>query len=130
MDMMVISKNRAIRELAEIEEIEEIEENEMVSPRLGKAMATFELRIMLSAARTITAAAVQVIVLEALHRTHRNVDDRSHPPAGPVAPLVRRFGAGQCHHPRRDFRRDRRFAGLAGFVAQQTFHPALGKALL
>ena len=44
--------------------------------------------------------------------------------------LVRRLGAGQRHHPRRGFRRDRRLAGLAGLVAQQTLDPALGKALL
>jgi hypothetical protein len=55
---MAISKNRAIRELAEIEEIDE---NEMVSPRLRKAMATFERRVMSSAGRTITAAAVEVL---------------------------------------------------------------------
>ena len=99
-------------------------------PPIRESDGGFELRVMLSAARTITATAVQVIALEALHRTHRNVDDRSHSPGGPVARLVRGFGAGQCHRPRRDFHRERRFAGLAGFVAQQTFHPALGKALL
>ena len=37
---------------------------------------------------------------------------------------------GQSHHLRRRFRRDRRLAGLAGLVAQQTLDPALGKALL
>jgi hypothetical protein len=36
----------------------------------------------------------------------------------------------QRHYLRRGVRRERRFAGLAGLVAQQTFNPALGKALL
>jgi len=44
--------------------------------------------------------------------------------------LVRRFGAGQRHHPRRGFHCNRRLAGLAGLVAKQTVNPALGKALL
>jgi hypothetical protein len=42
-----------------------------------------------------------------------------------VGRLVRRFGAGQRHHPRRGFRCNRRFAGLAGLVAEQTLNPAL-----
>jgi hypothetical protein len=42
----------------------------------------------------------------------------------------RRLGAGQRHDLRRGFRRDRRLAGLAGLVAQQSVDPALGKALL
>ena len=67
---------------------------------------------------------------DALHRTQRDADRFGHRPAGPVGRLVRRFGAGQRHHPRRGFRRDRRLAGLAGLVAQQTLNPALGKALL
>ena len=67
---------------------------------------------------------------DALHRTHRDADGLGHRPAGPVGRLVRRLGARQCHHPRRGFRRDRRLAGLAGLVAQQTLDPALGKALL
>jgi hypothetical protein len=41
-----------------------------------------------------------------------------------------REGGGQRHHPRRGFRCDRRLAGLAGLVAQQTLDPALGEALL
>jgi hypothetical protein len=44
--------------------------------------------------------------------------------------LVRRLGARQRHDLRRGFRRDRRLAGLARLVAQQTLNPALGKALL
>src|SRR5215470_10442617 len=43
---------------------------------------------------------------------------------------MRRLGAGQRHHLRGDFCRDRRLAGLAGLVAQQTANAALGKALL
>jgi hypothetical protein len=67
---------------------------------------------------------------DALHRADRDADRFGHRPAGPVGRLVRRRGACQCHHPRRGFRRDRRLAGLAGLVAQQTLHPALGEALL
>jgi len=67
---------------------------------------------------------------DALHRTYRDADRFGHRPAGPMGRLVRRFGARQGHHPRRRFRRDRRLAGLAGLVAQQTLDPALGKALL
>ena len=67
---------------------------------------------------------------DALHRTQRDADGFGHRPAGPMGRLVRRLGAGQRHHPRRGFRRDRRLAGLAGLVAQQTLDPALGKALL
>ena len=40
---------------------------------------------------------------------------------------MRRFGAGQRYHPRRDFRRDRRLAGFAGLVAQQTLDPLSAK---
>src|SRR5262252_3563557 len=47
-----------------------------------------------------------------------------------AAPGPRRLGAGQRHHLRGDFFRDRRLAVLAGLVAQQTANPALGKALL
>jgi len=47
-----------------------------------------------------------------------------------VGRLVRRLGAGQGHHPRPRFLGDRRLAGLARPVAQQTVNPALGKALL
>jgi hypothetical protein len=47
-----------------------------------------------------------------------------------VGRLVRRFGAGQRHHPRGGFRRERRLAGLAGLVTQQTFNSGLGKTLL
>ena len=46
------------------------------------------------------------------------------------APAKARESGGQRHHPRRGIRRDRRFAGLAGLVAQQTVNPALGNALL
>jgi hypothetical protein len=67
---------------------------------------------------------------DALYRTQRDAAGLGHRPAGPMGCLVQRFGAGQRHHPRRDFRRDRRLAGLAGLVAQQTLDPALGKALL
>jgi len=67
---------------------------------------------------------------DALHRTHRDTSGTSHCPAGPMGRLVRRLGAGQRHHPRRRFRRDRRLAGLPGLVAQQTLNPHLGKALL
>jgi hypothetical protein len=71
-----------------------------------------------------------VLAPDALHRPHGNADRLGHRPAGPVGRLVRRLGARQRHHPRRGFRRDRRLAGLAGLVAQQTFDPAFGKALL
>jgi hypothetical protein len=67
---------------------------------------------------------------DALHRTQRDTDGFGHRPAGPVGRLVRRLRAGQRHNPRRGFRRQRRLAGLAGPVAQQTFNPALSKALL
>jgi hypothetical protein len=67
---------------------------------------------------------------DALHRTHRDADGFGHCPAGPVGRLMRRRGASQCHHPRRGFRCDRRLAGFAGLVAQQTLDPALGEALL
>ncbi len=43
--------------------------------------------------------------------------------------LVRRLRAGQGHQLGCFIGRDRRFAGLAGLVAQQTFNPGLGKAL-
>ncbi len=66
---------------------------------------------------------------DALHRTHRDADGLGHCPAGPVGRLVRR-SARQGHHPSRGFRRQRRLAGLAGLVAQQTLNPALGEALL
>jgi hypothetical protein len=42
--------------------------------------------------------------------------------------LVRRYRAGQRHDLRRGVRHERRFAVLAGLVAQQTFNPALGKS--
>jgi len=48
-------------------------------------------------------------------------------------PVMRRTAAARCkstHYLRRGFRRQRRLAGLAGLVAQQTLDPALGKALL
>ena len=64
---------------------------------------------------------------DALHRTHGNSDGLCHRAAGPVGRLVRWLGACQRHHPRRDDRRERRFAGLAGLVAQQTFDPLSGK---
>jgi hypothetical protein len=67
---------------------------------------------------------------DALHRTDRDADGFGHRPAGPVGRLARRRGARQWHDPRRGFRRDRRLAGLAGLVAQQTLDPALGKARL
>jgi len=44
--------------------------------------------------------------------------------------LMRRFGAGQRHQLGRFIRRDWRFAGFAGLVAQQTLHSRFGKALL
>jgi hypothetical protein len=44
--------------------------------------------------------------------------------------LMRRFGAGQRHQLGRLSGRDPRLARLAGLVAQQTFNPHLGEALL
>ena len=67
---------------------------------------------------------------DALHRTQRDAVGFGHRSPGPVGRLVRRGGARQCHHLRRGFRRERRLAGLAGLVAQQTLDPALGKAQL
>ena len=67
---------------------------------------------------------------DALHRAQRDAHRLGHRPAGPMGRLGRRCAAGQRHHPRRDFRRQRRLAGLAGLVAQQPFHASLGKALL
>ena len=67
---------------------------------------------------------------DALYRAQRDANGFGHRPAGPMGRLVRRLGTGQRRHPRRDFRRNRRLAGLAGLVAQQTVDPALGKALL
>jgi len=61
---------------------------------------------------------------------HRDADGFGHCPAGPVGRVVRRGGARQVHHPRRGFHCERRLAGLAGLVAQQTLDPALGEALL
>jgi hypothetical protein len=61
---------------------------------------------------------------DALHRAQREPHGLGHRPAGPMDRLMRRFGAGQRHHPGRRIRRDRRFAGLAGLVAQQTRDPA------
>ena len=54
----------------------------------------------------------------------------AHRLAGPVGGFMRRLGAGQRHHLGGDFYRDRRLAGLAGLVAQQTVNPALDRALL
>src|SRR5215467_10491169 len=54
---------------------------------------------------------------DALHRTQRDADRFGHCPAGPVSGFVRRLGAGHRDHARRDFRRDRGLAGLAGLVA-------------
>ena len=65
-----------------------------------------------------------------LYRTYRNANGFGHRPAGPVGGFMRRLGAGQRHHLRGDFCRDRRLAGFAGLVAQQTVNSALGKALL
>src|SRR5215472_5752275 len=67
---------------------------------------------------------------DALYRAQRDANGFGHRPAGPMDRLVRRFGAGQRHHPRRGFRGNRRLAGPADLVAQQTFNPDLGKALL
>ena len=64
------------------------------------------------------------------HRTQRDAGRLGHSPAGPIGRLVRRCRASQRHHPRRGFRRERRLAGLAGFVVKQTLNPGLGKALL
>jgi hypothetical protein len=55
---------------------------------------------------------------DALHRTHGNADRLGHRAAGPMGRLVRRLAARQRHHLRCGFRRDRRFAGFAGLVAQ------------
>jgi hypothetical protein len=71
-----------------------------------------------------------VRVPDALYRTQRDADGFGHCPGGPVGCFVRRLGAGQRHDLRGGFRRDRRLAGLAGLVVQQTVDPALGKALL
>src|SRR5438270_4646793 len=57
---------------------------------------------------------------DALHRTQLDADRLGYRPASPMGRLVRRLGAGQRHHLRRDFRRDRRLAWLARLVAQQT----------
>src|SRR5205823_7688725 len=62
--------------------------------------------------------------------THRNANGFGHRAASPVCRLVRRLRAGERHHPCRGFRRDRRLARLTSLVAQYTFNPALGKALL
>jgi len=67
---------------------------------------------------------------DALHRAQRNTGCFGHRTAGPMSGLMRRRGAGQRHHSRRDLRCDRGFAGLAGLVAQQAFDPGLGVALL
>src|SRR5499433_234703 len=54
---------------------------------------------------------------DALHGTQRDANRFGHCPAGPVSGFVRRLGAGHRDHARRDFRRDRGLAGLAGLVA-------------
>ena len=41
---------------------------------------------------------------DALYRAQRDANGFGHRPAGPMGRLVRRFGAGQRHHPRDDFR--------------------------
>ena len=67
---------------------------------------------------------------DALHRAQRDADGLGHRPAGPMRRLVRRVGAGQRHHARHRLGRDRRLAGLARLVAQQTVHALFGEALL
>ena len=49
--------------------------------------------------------------------------------AAPVD-LARRLGAGERQHPGHDRRRQRRLAGRARLVAQQTVHALLGEATL
>ena len=67
---------------------------------------------------------------DALHRAQREPYRLGHRAARPMRRLMRRFGAGQRHQLGRLSGRDRRLARLAGLVAQQTFNPHLGKALL
>jgi hypothetical protein len=67
---------------------------------------------------------------DALHRAQRESHRRGHRAAGPMGHLVRRFAASQGHHLGRFIGGDRRLAGLAGLVAQQTLDPRFGKALL
>ena len=67
---------------------------------------------------------------DALHRAQRDADRLRHGSAGPMGRLVRRSGAGERDHPCCGLRCNRRFAGLAGLVAQQAFNPGLGVALL
>jgi hypothetical protein len=76
------------------------------------------------------AVGLQLVRLpDALHRAQRDADRLGHGPAGPMGRLVRRSGAGQRYHPFRGLRGNRRFAGLAGLVAQQPFNPNLGVAV-
>jgi hypothetical protein len=66
----------------------------------------------------------------ALHRAQRDPRRLGHGAAGPVGRLAQRLGAGQRHHPLHGLIAERRFAGLAGGVAQQPVDPGLGEALL
>ena len=77
------------------------------------------------------AVGLQLVRLpDALYRAQRDADRFGHGPASPMGCLVRRRGAGQRHHLCRGWRGNRRFAGLAGLVAQQPFNPNFGVALL
>ena len=67
---------------------------------------------------------------DALHRAHREPHRLGHRPAGPMGRLMRRFGASQRHQLGRLIGRDRRLAGLAGFVAQQALNARFGEAPL
>ena len=67
---------------------------------------------------------------DALHRAQREPHRLGHCTAGPMGRLMRWCGAGQRHQLGRFIGRDRRFAGLAGLVAQQTLHAGFGEALL
>ena len=65
---------------------------------------------------------------DALHRARRDADRLGHRPAGPVGRLVRRLGRRSAPPPALDgLRPQRRLAGLAGLVAQQTVDPSSAK---
>ena len=89
-----------------------------------------ELRV----ARALEAAhamRLQLVRLpDALHRAQREAGRCGHRPASPVGRRVRRIGTRHRHHAGHDLGRDRRFAGLAGLVAQQSVHARFGEALL
>ncbi len=68
--------------------------------------------------------------LDALDRAQRNPRWLGHRLARSVRRLMRRRTTVQCHNLRHHFGQNRRLAGLASFVMQQTFDPGFAEAVL